>query len=314
MAYQWVPSSGTIPIVLPLLLAFQVNKNAPDWNQLQSFIDHKLAIAKDIQAFKAGLKPIITAFQQEHPEVDKFYLGLDAIKVQNSTWYLFSIGSEPVEGNTFVARPAGKTYRLEEVANFNDFRARHAVLDGVNLVVSGQEYSSSNAKHPAALTYRHWAKWVIANVQVASFEGGVDSFVKLGRSWTSYASGRTYPKHIDVPHGGAEVLMERTFRCSNGRLTTSTENFLPSVMHNFDQLIEASQRKDWTKVRSLCATASLASQFNKLTMNAPKQDWKVEDVDYQKMLACYIPKTDQVAVMSKVGKTWKLTKIRAAKF
>ncbi|MBS1701244.1 MAG: hypothetical protein JST12_06255 [Armatimonadetes bacterium] len=279
-----------------------------DWGTFERLIDKQIPIAKDIKSFQTSLNERIRAYKKDH-NVEKGDLSYDVLPIKNSNWYLISMGWFPSPEGTFVARPSGKSYVIEEGSWYEDFKAQQAVLDNDNLVLAGQAYFVSNAKHPAIMTFRHWANWELSNLQIADFEARIGSFVKRGNRWTIYSEGRTYPKHIEVPHGAAMVLMERTFAESEGQLLTSYDTLRPSVMHTFDELIEAAQNKNWTKVRTFCATSQIAKQFKKLAENAPKQDWLGRDGRYQEMQACRIPKTKWVAVMETVGKTWKLTKI-----
>lgn len=213
----------------------------------------------------------------------------------------------------YVVRPTESVYSVEEVRGFSDFKAYYAVLEKDHLIFAGDEYSISNAKHPAIVSYRHRADWDVAGVQVANFEGSVEHFVKRADKWTCYAQGRTYPDHLVVPHSGAHVGMQRTFLVKNGELLTSRDQIFPSQMHTFDELIVWSQRKNWARVSSLCASDSVALKFRNLTKNIPVQKWAVIEEDGDTILKCRIPDTNRIAVMGKVGRSWKLTKIEQFK-
>ncbi|MBS1728512.1 MAG: hypothetical protein JST51_17485 [Armatimonadetes bacterium] len=289
-------------------LAVFLNGTEIDWSAFSRLIDKAIPISRDLRTFQAGLDAIIREYKKDH-KVEKGDLSYDVLPIKNSNWYLISMGWFPSPEGTFVARPSGKSYVIEEGSWYEDFKAQQAVLDNDYLVLAGQSFYASNAKRPAIMTFRHWARWELSNLQVADFEGGIDTVVRKGELGAIHSSGRTYPKLIDVPHAGADVLMERTFIERNGELLTSDNTFVPSIMHNFDELIAASQNNHWSKVRSLCATEGVARRFQQLAQGAPRQRWRPKDDEYQKVLSCEIPKTGQVAVMEKVGKTWKLTKI-----
>ena len=99
----------------------------------------------------------------------------------------------------------------------------------------------------------------------------------------------------------------------NGELLTSRDQIFPSQMHTFDELIVWSQRKNWARVSSLCASDSVALKFRNLTKNIPVQKWAVIEEDGDTILKCRIPDTNRIAVMGKVGRSWKLTKIEQFK-
>ena len=284
-----------------------------DWTHFRWAIDQKMPISKSLSEFQQNLNLRIQDFKKEN-KVENGDLAPNVIKITNSNWYLISMGYYPSEGSTFVARPVGKTYLVEEVVQFGEFRAQQAVIDHDNLILAGQEYFVSNAKHPAAVTYRHWAKWTISNVQVANFEGRVSPFIRQGKSWTSYASGRTYPNHLEVSHGGADVQMDRTFKEVNGDLVTSTNNVLPCEMATMDDLVGAVQAKKWAQVRSFCANSTLAKELQRSCRKTPTVQWQVMRGNYGKSLSCRIPGTERMITVERVGPGWKLTKIEPAKY
>lgn len=278
-----------------------------DWSKFELLIDDAIPVTKDLASFRKNLNGRIVEFKKEN-KVEDGDLAYDVFRIQNSNLYLLRMGWFPSSGCMYVVRPSGSKFKVEEVAGFSDFKAYYAVMDHDHLVLAGSEYSVSNAKHPAVVSYRHWSNWVVSGVQVAEFEGTANPFVKKGSTWTCYANGRTCPKHIPVPHSGAHVSMQRTFVEQKGELLTSHDQSFPSLMGTFDNLIESTVRKNWTRTKSFCASDQIASKLQRLTVNSTADEWRIVSEDAEKQMKCRVADTDWVAVMERVGKTWKVTR------
>jgi hypothetical protein len=216
--------------------------------------------------FEDQLDSLVEKYRKSNNTDDEHFRTFHVFEVETGNGYIFSAGSFAAT-NSYVALAKGSTYEVNVLPRDGYFLDEDcfpmsAFMDGNSLIVSGRLNDYSNYGSSYVVRYaKEKNGWRLKQFQHGGFEGEATIFRKHGSSWTARAEGRAYPKHLGVPHAGARVHMSRTYLYQNGKLQPSHDKLISCPMATLDALVQAGIKREWTRVRNLCSSASAAQKF-----------------------------------------------------
>ncbi|HRF60317.1 MAG TPA: hypothetical protein PLH94_10460 [Fimbriimonadaceae bacterium] len=239
-------------------------------DSLAGFLSGKFPVTQS----RKVMKQAVTAAMN----VDTVALGFGLFRPRNGIGWVVPLNSEAYQdyGVTVYARPVGKTYRLETLFPSGFYLAKSGFFDGAHLIVGGLNGWMGNGPHARAALLR-WdgRRWSLQNWVEADFESYECTFRPSGRKWIALIEGRTYPKHIEVPHVMANVGMRQRFIYASGKLVASPAVRTMNPLAVLDDLAGAAARGDTAGVRRGCSSRELAKQVEKLGRKLAGSGWDV---------------------------------------
>ncbi|MBX7131706.1 MAG: hypothetical protein K1X67_03395 [Fimbriimonadaceae bacterium] len=237
---------------------------------LLAFLDNRIPVAKSAKALRASLSQW---YDVADYAFDDYVFRPDGVK-----GWVFPLmpGSEMDGGTVALARPAGKTYRLESLMQLDLFMPSSGFLDGGNLVLAGLDGWMGNGPSAEAVVVRKdGGRWKVTQRASSPFQSEECRFERRGNRWIAAIEGRTYPRNLNVSHAMAQVGMRQRFVYSAGVLRAERPYRTMNPMAVLDDLAGAADRGDIGSIRKNCGSSAVARRVLDLGSKLKDSHWDI---------------------------------------